>query len=236
MALTGEWDWGQETQPTWARWFAMRGVAAAVPCGLALVALLESSLIGMAGRHLCGWPATISCAFGVPLAWSVLGWVLWGFVIVAAVDVMRFLARPEAGAANRIVVWAAWGPATVVMTIVAAQDRVIDGGDLLIGMVILLTGLALSERMLAFRLPVRLALLRWLLIGPLAVAALTVPLWAPVALSDAREAEPSREDALRRRQSEQCIAGMDEPRPPSTEPQPACEVWPLPDDGVTPPG
>lgn len=236
MAWTGQWDWAQDTQPPWARWFAMRVVAAAVPMGLALVVLLESSLIAAAGRHLCGWPAHVSCAFGVPVAWSVLGWLLWGFVVVAAVDVMGFLGRPDAAAAKRIVGWAAWGPGTVVMTFVAALDREIDGGDLLIGVMVLLSGLALSERMLAGRVPARLAALCWLVIGPLVIAALTVPWWAPAAFRDARAAEPSREEQFRRLQSERCLATMDDPGPPSGEPQPACEIWPVPTDRPPSPG
>ncbi len=44
-----------------------------VPIGLGLVAVALSMLVAHMAVHLCGWPATISCDFGVPVVWTALG-------------------------------------------------------------------------------------------------------------------------------------------------------------------
>lgn len=218
----------------WQRWFGLRAVAVAVPCGMALLALLLSMAVDFAGVHLCGWPATISCGHGLPVAWSLLRWLLWGFAIASAVDAAFFLGSPTRDAGNRLLVWAGWGPATFVATVAAGMDRRLDLGEVLVGAVVLVVGLVNAARVIAARSPLSGRAVA-VAVMPLIVVAATAPLWVPPALVAVRDAEPTREERARRRAAEQCErvqqAGGGRPEAGAL---PACEVVdPVP--GPTPP-
>jgi hypothetical protein len=227
---------GPEEDAERPRASALRILAVAVPVGMALVALAESTLIEFAGVHLCRWPATISCEIGMPVVWSGLRWLLWVFVVVSAVDAMLFLGRPSAEGGRRVLAWALWGPSVVFVTVFAGQDRTLEGGDLVLGALLLLAGLAITGRTLAVRAgwPERRVAIA---LAPLILVVGTVPLWAPPAFREVERRAPLWEDDARRRASQECLrrqeAGVRKAAPGSA--LPACEIYPDPRASVPTP-
>lgn len=102
---------------------AVRLAALIVPVGLGATALAHSALTTHMAVHLCGWPATVSCDFGVPVVWWVLIAGLWTIVAVVTIDALTFIRKPKRDSAWRLLGWAVWGPTLVATTIATMQDR-----------------------------------------------------------------------------------------------------------------
>lgn len=215
---------------------ALRLAALVVPLGLGAVALAHTGLVTHMGVYLCGWPATVSCDFGVPVVWWVLIAGLWGVAAVAAVDAVAFVWAPIRSARWRLLSWGVWGPAVVVTTVATMQDRELHALDLALGSFLVAAALVLVASTVWARLSVsRTVVVAGFAVPLLAVAA--APVWAPAAFQATERAEPARQEAARRQASEECqqrLAEAREANAPAGAAQPACEIYPAP-EGPTPP-
>lgn len=214
----------------------LRLAALVVPVGLGAVALAHTGLVIHMAVHLCGWPATVSCDFGVPVVWWVLLAGLWGVAVVAAVDAAAFVWAPTRSARWRLLSWGLWGPAVVVTTVATMQDRELHALDIVLGSFLVAAALVLLASTVWSWLPVsRTVVVAGFAVPLLAVVA--VPVWAPAAFQATERAEPARQERARRQASEECQQRLAEGREadvPAGAAQPACEIYPAP-EGPTPP-
>ncbi len=206
-----------------------------VPIGLGLVAAALSMLVGHMAVHLCGWPATISCDFGVPVVWTALRGGLWAAAVVATADAVAFVRNPDGGAASRLGLWALWGPLVVVTTWKTMRDRSLEMPDLVFGAALVGAALILIGCTVAARLPLRKTMVGFVVFGP-AIAVMLTPWWGPAVFRAAEHPSAERVEQHRRRVLEQCLREQERvKREDPTAPLSLCESFPISDDAPLPP-